>query len=332
MRTVGLPVLGLVLGLVGEGRRRDHDGDQDDVAGTKHGMLPLSRKPDFGKLRKAEDREIGGARPAPSVRIAARSLAERARGLAAISASVGATAPPRLVEGRGPRLRLRQVARAGRIAGAVGDEALDDAVLERMEGDHGQPAAGLQHALGRKQRPRQLAELVVDEDAQRLEDARRRMDLVARLAADMRLDRVGKVERALERPARRGASRSCGRCARHGALRRAGRRCASRSPALKRLTTSAALAPACAMRMSSGPSARKEKPRSASSICIEETPMSSTTPSASVGMLRRDARTAPAPASAVRPHAASSARPASIASGSRSIAMTEAPAASSALV
>ena len=32
-----------------------------------------------------------------------------------------------------------------------------------------------------------------------------------------------------------------------------------RSPALKRLTTSAALAPACAMRMSSGPSARKEK-------------------------------------------------------------------------
>ena len=33
------------------------------------------------------------------------------------------------------------------------------------------------------------------------------------------------------------------------------------------------------MRMSSGPSARKEKPRSAWSICIEETPMSSTTPS-----------------------------------------------------
>ena len=52
-----------------------------------------------------------------------------------------------------------------------------------------------------------------------------------------------------------------------------------RSPALKRLTTSAALAPACAMRMSSGPSKRKEKPRSASSICIDDTPMSSTTPS-----------------------------------------------------
>ena len=46
----------------------------------------------------------------------------------------------------------------------------------------------------------QFAELVVDEDAQRLEDAGRRMDLVLRLAADMRLDGVGEVERALERP------------------------------------------------------------------------------------------------------------------------------------
>jgi hypothetical protein len=33
------------------------------------------------------------------------------------------------------------------------------------------------------------------------------------------------------------------------------------------------------MRMSSGPFRWKEKPRSASSICMDETPMSSTTPS-----------------------------------------------------
>ena len=90
-----------------------------------------------------------------------------------------------------PRLRL--------LAGAVGDEALDDAVLQRMEGDDGQPAAGLQRALGGKQRPGKLAELVVDEDAQRLEDAGGGVDLVLRVAADMRLDRIGKVERALER-------------------------------------------------------------------------------------------------------------------------------------
>lgn len=40
----------------------------------------------------------------------------------------------------------------------------------------------LQRPLGSKQRLGKLAQLVVDEDAQRLEDARRRMDLVLRLA------------------------------------------------------------------------------------------------------------------------------------------------------
>ena len=34
-------VLGLVLGLVGEGGGRNHDGDQDDVAGTKHVLTSL---------------------------------------------------------------------------------------------------------------------------------------------------------------------------------------------------------------------------------------------------------------------------------------------------
>ena len=41
-----------------------------------------------------------------------------------------------------------------------------------------------------------------------------------------------------------------------------------------------AFGPVADMRMSSGPSAWKEKPRAGSSSCIEETPMSSTTPSA----------------------------------------------------
>ena len=44
-------------------------------------------------------------------------------------------------------------------------------------------------------------------------------------------------------------------------------------------TTSAALGPSRPMRMSSGPSSRNEKPRGASSSCIEDTPRSSTTPS-----------------------------------------------------
>ncbi len=59
---------------------------------------------------------------------------------------------------------------------------------------------GLRIRSAANKRPRQLAKLIVDEDAQRLEHARRRVDLVARLASDMGLDCVGKVERAFEGP------------------------------------------------------------------------------------------------------------------------------------
>ena len=45
------------------------------------------------------------------------------------------------------------------------------------------------------------------------------------------------------------------------------------------VTISAALGPAPPMRMSSGPSKRKEKPRSGSSICGDDTPISRATPS-----------------------------------------------------
>src|SRR5437667_9887328 len=69
-----------------------------------------------------------------------------------------------------------------------------------MEGHDGEPPAGPEHTLGGEQRARQLAKLVVDEDAQRLEDACGRMDLVLRRAADMSGDGVGQIERALEGP------------------------------------------------------------------------------------------------------------------------------------
>src|SRR5579862_9465878 len=48
---------------------------------------------------------------------------------------------------------------------------------------------------------------------------------------------------------------------------------------LARAIISAALGPPPPMRMSSGPSRRNEKPRAASSICIDETPTSNTIPS-----------------------------------------------------
>ena len=90
--------------------------------------------------------------------------------------------------------------RPGRCTRARRDEPLDDAILERVEGDDGETSPGLQRALGGKQRAGQFAELVVDEDAQRLEDARRGMDLVLRMAAHEARDRIGEVEGAGEGP------------------------------------------------------------------------------------------------------------------------------------
>ena len=82
---------------------------------------------------------------------------------------------------------------------------------------------------------------------------------------------------------------SNGAARRSATMARAMRRAARSSPSWKRMsasrasgsrfTRSAAEGPARSMRMSSGPSCRNEKPRAAVSSCIEETPMSSTTPS-----------------------------------------------------
>ena len=67
-----------------------------------------------------------------------------------------------------------------------------------MEGHDDEPPAGLQDALGRVQRAHELAELVVDGDAQRLEHARRRMN-AAGLLPDERCDELGQLPRGLER-------------------------------------------------------------------------------------------------------------------------------------
>ena len=58
---------------------------------------------------------------------------------------------------------------------------------------------GFSALLGCKQRLRQFAELVVDEDAQRLEHARGGMDLVLGLARRHDLDQASEIARRLER-------------------------------------------------------------------------------------------------------------------------------------
>ncbi len=110
------------------------------------------------------------------------------------------------------------MARAGGgLAGAVDEELLDDAILERMEGDDHQTTAGLQHPLGRNQRRFQFAELVVHRDAQRLEGARRRVD-VAGLGAHDAADDVGKALRRGDRGFRALADDGLGDMARQALL------------------------------------------------------------------------------------------------------------------
>jgi hypothetical protein len=88
---------------------------------------------------------------------------------------------------------------ARRPTRALGQERLDDAVFQRVEGDDHQPTARLQHALGGVKTGFQLAQLVIDRDAQTLERAGGGMDLGALAAANGALDHLGQVQGALER-------------------------------------------------------------------------------------------------------------------------------------
>ncbi len=128
------------------------------------------------------------------------------------------------------------------------------------------------------------------------------------------------VQRALEGAARpRRWTRTAAICRAPGVRRPGSRTAATGRSASMVLTRSAADGPWPApMRMSSGPSRMKEKPRSASSSCIDETPRSKTTPSqrstpASPGPppARRSGRCArrKRPGKACRPGARRSARP-----------------------
>src|SRR5688572_5991088 len=64
-----------------------------------------------------------------------------------------------------------QVGRADAAAGAVGEEALDAPVLQRVEGDGRQAAVLAQDLPGERQRGVELGELLVDGDPDRLEGA-----------------------------------------------------------------------------------------------------------------------------------------------------------------
>ena len=104
---------------------------------------------------------------------AARIRADRARGLAATSPGVGATARrvSSSASGTRPQRAHREVRRADAAPRPGDQEALHAAVFQRMEGNPCKPAMYAQQLPAGGQRRVELAELVVDRDADGLEDA-----------------------------------------------------------------------------------------------------------------------------------------------------------------
>ena len=143
-------------------------------------------------------------RPQAARRSAARSRALRARGLR--GDLLVAREARRRADGSQARRPAadadRDLRRADAAAPLGGDEALDDAVLERVVGEDGQPAARPQQVDGRGQRRGQRLQLAVDRDAQGLEGARRGMRPPTAAAGDRHdaLDERGQVGGGLDRP------------------------------------------------------------------------------------------------------------------------------------
>ena len=138
-----------------------------------------SRAPCVASSSRPRGRSPAAA-DAPCARRRAASRCARAD-CARLSRADGRIARPTQRERRAGQRRGRDRA-AARARGsppngcdARGEEALDDAVLERMEADHGEPAAGRQQRHDARQRQRELRELPIDENPKSLERPRGRI-------------------------------------------------------------------------------------------------------------------------------------------------------------
>jgi hypothetical protein len=69
-----------------------------------------------------------------------------------------------------------EVGRTDAVARFAREELFDEPILERMEGDDDDASAGTEDAHGRRESLLEIRELVVDRDAESLEDARRGVD------------------------------------------------------------------------------------------------------------------------------------------------------------
>ena len=126
----------------------------------------------------------GGSGGSASCGDHSHSACERRAAARRPSAGCSRPPPPRARSSGGVkqrRLRLApacahgQVGRADAALRALGQEALDAAILQRLKADPRQHAALAQQPPGERQRPVELLQLVVDGDPQRLEGALGRM-------------------------------------------------------------------------------------------------------------------------------------------------------------
>src|SRR6266571_5549721 len=94
-----------------------------------------------------------------------------------------------------------EVGRTDAVARFTSEELFDDPILERVERDDYDPPAGAEDAHGCRESALEVRELVVDRDAESLEDARRGVDAARppRLhAGHETAELVGRLERRFD--------------------------------------------------------------------------------------------------------------------------------------
>src|SRR5262249_23927603 len=185
------------------------DDDQNDAAPDPRVTLrprawPWTSGRDRGRI---DDLRLGRDSRHYSAFSATLSRAEAARGFIAASRALGRTGRgARMPNTRSAQHRLmatdadREVGRAGTAARLLPEPMLDDAVLQRVEADHGETTTRPEHLDGRRERVFERVQLLVHGDPQGLENALGRVALTEPgRRGDRRLDHVDELARALER-------------------------------------------------------------------------------------------------------------------------------------
>src|SRR5256712_12933571 len=91
-----------------------------------------------------------------------------------------------------------EVGRTNAVARFAREELFDDPILERVKGDDRDPASGPDDAHRARERLREVRELVIHRDAERLEDPRGRID-APRSAGLHARDKAAQLVPGLER-------------------------------------------------------------------------------------------------------------------------------------